>query len=259
MYNVVLAAVLFSGGEATAWCHGSCYGCSGCYGSVGYPGYYRATCHGCSGCYGYSSCRGCYGSWGYSYYSSGCSGCFGCSCSGVVIAMPAYSTCHGCSGCYGCHGCWGCYGTVVAAPQVAMPVVQPVMPGAIGDPKVTPRNEAERKALEKLLRELRDKDKDKDKEIKKPTSADATTAHVTITLPADARLWVDQVECPLTSAVRSFNTPALQPGQTYFYTIRVQVERDGVPVTDSQRVLLSAGQEVTVNFSNMSAVSTAQR
>lgn len=253
MYNVVLAAVLLAGGETTAW-HSSCHGCHG------YVGYYRVnSCHGCHGCYGCSGyafsschgchgCHGCYGSWGYSHYSAGCSGCFGCSGGGVVIAMPA---------CSGCHGCWGCYGSVVTMPMAgsfqAAPTV--LMPPA-GDPKVTPQNAAEREALEKLLKELRDKKKSSS--IESNDGIVPTTARVTVNLPADARLWVDQVECPLTSAVRAFNTPALQPGQTYYYTVKMQVDRNGSPVTDSQRVLVTAGEQVTVNF-NLPALATAQR
>jgi uncharacterized protein (TIGR03000 family) len=273
MYNVVLATMLLAGGESTAWHHSSCYGCTGCY---GYPGYQQvfSSCHGCSGCtcYGYagyyrgcygchgcsgyysncSGCSGCYGSWGYSYYSSGCSGCFGCSGGGVVIAMPAYST---------CHGCWGCYGSTITMPPVTtqvVPVAPTVVMPAAGDSKAAA--EIERLKLEnKELREKLNKktSKEKDLESSAPKApAKSTTAKVTINLPANAKLWVDQVECPLTSNVRVFNTPALQPGQTYYYTLRIEVDRDGNQFSDSQRVVVSAGQQVTVNFGS---ALTAQR
>lgn len=277
MYNVVLATVLLAGGQSTAWHHSSCYGCTGC---SGYPGYQQvySSCHGCSGCSGFgyagyyrgchgcsgyysscSGCSGCYGAWGYSYYSSGCSGCFGCSGGGVVIAMPAYST---------CHGCWGCYGNVITMPPVAVqvaPVAPTVVMPTAGDSKAAA---AEIERLKQEIKELREKakkapakveeqKKDLEESAAPKAPAKANTAKVTVNLPANAKLWVDQVECPLTSSVRVFDTPVLQPGQTYFYTLRIRVERDGNQVSDSQRVVVSAGQQVTVNFG--SAIATAQR
>jgi uncharacterized protein (TIGR03000 family) len=127
------------------------------------------------------------------------------------------------------------------------------MPGA--DPALLPQNEAERDAIRKMLKSMRDGVKKPQEEVRSL----AAPARVTVNLPADARLWVDQVECPLTSAARSFDTPVLQPGQTYFYTLKVEVQRDGVPVTDSQRVLIAAGEHVTVNFNNSGALAAAQR
>jgi len=174
-----------------------------------------------------------------------------------VIAMP--------SGCYG-SSCFGCYGGgVVAAaplgvPAVGIPTGSPkvTMPPA-GDATVIPQSEAERDAIRNLLDKLRKGKQPPDEAAKSTAPKAAATAHLTVNLPAEARLWVDQVECPLTSAVRAFDTPPLQPGQVYYYTLRVQVNRPGGPVTDSQRVLVSAGQNVSVNFTNVGTVSTAQR
>jgi uncharacterized protein (TIGR03000 family) len=86
-----------------------------------------------------------------------------------------------------------------------------------------------------------------------------SAAKVTIRLPADAKLFVDGVSCPLTSEVRSFATPSLQPGQQYYYTIRAEVVRDGTPRTETQRVTLRAGQEIEMNFGALPAVASAQR
>jgi uncharacterized protein (TIGR03000 family) len=102
-----------------------------------------------------------------------------------------------------------------------------------------------------------------DKKAPKPapgqeeTSA-PVTSKVTVSLPSDARLWVDNLECPLTSAVRSFNTPALNPAQKYFYDLRVQIVRDGQTLTETQRVTITPGQEARVDF-NGTAVGTAAR
>ena len=82
----------------------------------------------------------------------------------------------------------------------------------------------------------------------------------TVQLPAEAKLWVDDVICPLTSETRSFNTPALQPGTQYFYVFKMEVEKDGKKVLENRRVVLSAGQQVNVNFNApQAAVQTVQR
>ena len=82
-------------------------------------------------------------------------------------------------------------------------------------------------------------------------------ARITVKLPMDARLWVDNVNCPLTSDERSFKTPALTPGQQYYYTLRMEVEKDGRVVSENRRVFVAAGQQVNVDFNT--ATVTAQR
>ena len=299
MYSVVMATMLLSGAQTPAWGHG-CHGCSGCH---GYPGYacscscYGCRCYGCyggcycGGCYGCScsgcygcycsgcwcsgcSCSGCYCSgcscWGYSYYSScscggcWCSGCSGmnfCSCSGVVIAVPYCSGCT-CS-CVG-GGTMSYNVTPGAAPGgrevVPMPGGQSMPPA---DGTTTPRTQAERDAVRRLLDKMRKDKSPSEEQTAAPANPESGTAalpaRLTVRLPADARLWVDQVECPLTTGERAFNTPVLQPGQTYYYTLKMQLQRQGNPVTESKRVLVSAGQNVTVTFHEPERVTTVQR
>jgi uncharacterized protein (TIGR03000 family) len=79
-----------------------------------------------------------------------------------------------------------------------------------------------------------------------------------ISTPSDARLWVDNVECPLTSAIRSFDTPALDPARQYVYDLKVQFIRDGQTVTNTQRAVIVPGREVRVDF-NGAATGTASR
>ena len=67
-------------------------------------------------------------------------------------------------------------------------------------------------------------------------------------LPADAKLYVDNVLCTLTSSQRSFATPKLAPGQKYYYTLRVELSQNGQTMSRSQQVTLQAGQHVQVNF-----------
>jgi uncharacterized protein (TIGR03000 family) len=86
-----------------------------------------------------------------------------------------------------------------------------------------------------------------------------STARVTVTLPSDAKLWVDNVECPLTSSVRTFSTPALNPEQRYFYNLKVEIVRDGQTLSETQRVVITPGQEARVDFNNSTVVGTASR
>lgn len=135
-------------------------------------------------------------------------------------------------------------------------------------------NEAERRAVEDLLRKMRggrgpdgkgpperkkERRDDNDENAAAETAAAVAKARVVVRLPADARLWVDQVECPLPGTVRAFDTPDLNPEQSYSYTLRVAVQRDGRTVEDSRRIDFASGQQVEVDFTNVGAVSTASR
>ncbi len=87
-------------------------------------------------------------------------------------------------------------------------------------------------------------------------SRDDAPAHVTVKAPTDARVTVDDVEVPATA--RTFNTPALEAGRTYYYTVAAEMTRGGKAVSDSSRVLLEAGKDVSVEFVEPS-VATAGR
>jgi uncharacterized protein (TIGR03000 family) len=87
----------------------------------------------------------------------------------------------------------------------------------------------------------------------------AAPASVTVRLPADARLSVDGIECPLTSATRTFNTPKLDPGQRYVYTLKAEIVREGQTRADSKRVFVEAGKKVDVDFTNLPTLQAASR
>ena len=89
-------------------------------------------------------------------------------------------------------------------------------------------------------------------------SAPRQAARLTVKVPESAKLWVDDVYCPITSSERSFNTPTLEPGRQYFYTLRLEVEKDGDVVTESRRVFVAAGQRISVDFNSPTTVA-AQR
>jgi uncharacterized protein (TIGR03000 family) len=86
-----------------------------------------------------------------------------------------------------------------------------------------------------------------------------TPARITVRLPADARLYVDNVLCPLTSETRTFDTPRLEAGRAYYYNLRTETERSGRTQVDTRRVLVEAGRDVTVEFKDRVVATTAQR
>jgi uncharacterized protein (TIGR03000 family) len=126
---------------------------------------------------------------------------------------------------------------------------------------MVPRTEAERKAVRDALKKAREKGKGggggggEEEEV----IAAARPAVVTVSLPADAALYIDNVQCPLTSASRTFQTPALDPGREYYYTVRAEIVRDGQRRTQSQRVTVGAGRQVSVEFNSFAALQTASR
>lgn len=87
----------------------------------------------------------------------------------------------------------------------------------------------------------------------------AAPAHITVRVPADARLTVQGVECPLTSETRAFETPVLTPGKEYSYLLRAEVTRDGRPLAQTQRITFRSGERVRVSFEKLDARSMASR
>jgi len=146
---------------------------------------------------------------------------------------------NGCFGCYGCHGCFG--GIVVGAATTPAPTA--VLARNPGPPASQPVAKAPTPPDASAV----------------PVSQAPTSARLKVRLPADAKLYVDDVVCPLTSDVRSFPTPPLPPGQQFQYTLRAEVVRDGQKRVITERVLVSAGQTVEVNLTNFNALRTVQR
>jgi uncharacterized protein (TIGR03000 family) len=229
MYSVVLMAALTTsaGPQDCHFGHGGygCYSNCGCYGGGygggGYGGY------GCYGCYG--------GGWGGGYggggYGGGYGGCYGCYGGGWGGWAGAYG---GGYGCYGCYGGWGSYG-----PNVVPYGPGPGGPGP-GDSGPKP-----------------DKDKDKDKDKSKGKNGiEEVRAKLTVELPADAQLYVDNVLMKTTSAKRSFVTPPLQPGKSYFYTLKAEMVRDGQNVSVTGKVVIQPGQDVQATLSEPTANGT---
>lgn len=226
MYSLVLMMALTGSGEAPAFghhgCHGCCGGCwGGCHGLFGGHG-----CHGCCGGYSYGCCGGCYGGC-YGGYSYGCCGggwggsSYGC-CGGGCYGGYTYGGCYG--GYYGC--CGGGYAAPYMAPAGAPPGGPPPGGGApAGGPEKTPKPPVSGGG-------------DKEKEVRGPAPAT-----ITVSLPADAKLMIDDTATRSTSATRTFVSPSLTPGQEYHYTLKAEIVREGRTLSAMERVTVRAGED----------------
>src|SRR5262245_2410610 len=247
MYSMVLAAVLTTGANTPDWgrCHGCFGGCNGCFGCYGGNAF---SCMGCSGCFGcYGGCfGGCYG--GCFGGGFGCYGCYGggFGCYGCYGGFASY----GCFGCYGGgysvgyggHGCYGCSGGVVVIYRQAPPRKGGKGGGKNGDMNKNGKNGKG------------DKNGDDEARVR------PDRATVVVHLPADARLYVDNVLCPLNSNKRTFQTPPLEKGRKYYYTIKARAVREGKPVQESRKVYVAAGKKVRVDFGDLTTtVRTAKK
>jgi len=73
-------------------------------------------------------------------------------------------------------------------------------------------------------------------------------ASITVNLPADATLWAQGVKTRSSGSVREFSTPPLAEGRRFTYLFRATwTERDRT-LTQSQRVVVTAGAHVRVRF-----------
>jgi uncharacterized protein (TIGR03000 family) len=218
MYSTVLMMALATGASTPA-CHHSCYGGGGygggCYGGYGCYGGGYGGCHGYGGCNGYS-CGGGHGLFSCFRRNSCYGGCYG--------------NGYGGHGCYGCYG--GCYGGGVYAAPAGGPAPAPLPPP--GQPGTKPpAGGTAPKATEGK------------EEVSAPTSA-----RLLVSVPADAKLFIDDVATKSTTSSRLFVTPALVPGKDYVYTLKAEITRDGKTDTVSKQVTVRAGRttETTIDL-----------
>jgi uncharacterized protein (TIGR03000 family) len=178
-----------------------------------------SNCCGCSG--GYYGCSGCYG---------GCN-----SCGGGRRAGRRHGCSGGCYGCsggyYGCSGgCYGCSGVVYqGCSGMYQGCSGGMYQGCCGGVIHTPVAPAPEKAPAPT-------------EKKKAELMGSTSATLVVNLPADAKLRIDETATTSTGTNRVFQSPALEPGKVYQYTLRAEIIRDGKPVKMEKVVEVEAGQ-----------------
>jgi uncharacterized protein (TIGR03000 family) len=119
---------------------------------------------------------------------------------------------YGCNDCCACYDCYG--GPVEYAPLV--PIPKPKDEGPERAPK--PKDEA----------------------------------RLIIHLPADAKLYIHDQPMDSAGARRSFLTPPLKAGETYYYLLRADITREGKVQSETKRILVRAGDTVQASFPDLS-------
>jgi len=134
----------------------------------------------------------------------------------------------------------------------AQPQVRTVVTQRNQDSSLVPQTEREKAAVRDALKQLRQPPEAGDKGNSFVNQGEnERKAEITVHLPANARLYVDNVPCPLTSSKRTFKTPELEPGKKYFYILRAEVVQNGQTLSENLRVILIPGQQVRVEFTNL--------
>jgi uncharacterized protein (TIGR03000 family) len=81
--------------------------------------------------------------------------------------------------------------------------------------------------------------------------ADAPTeapAQLTVSVPADAQVWVEGTKTNSTGPVRYFQSPPLDPNSKYQYEVRATWTENGHEVTQTQQVPVTAGARARADF-----------
>ncbi len=81
----------------------------------------------------------------------------------------------------------------------------------------------------------------------------ANEATLTVNVPGEARVYVNGVQTKSIGSERSYVSRGLQPGYSYTYEVRAEVERNGQVVQETKTVNLHAGRTARVSFDLASA------
>ena len=85
-----------------------------------------------------------------------------------------------------------------------------------------------------------------------------TPATIVVSLPTEARLFVDGAPTTSTTDRRTLVTPALETGSTYVYEVRAEIVHEGRTIAQTQQVTVRSGEVSNVQF-NFSTQTVASR
>jgi uncharacterized protein (TIGR03000 family) len=72
--------------------------------------------------------------------------------------------------------------------------------------------------------------------------------HLSLTVPAEAAVYLNNQRMTMTGTLRRFVTPELTAGKQYRYPIRVEMVRGGITYAANAEPRVQAGQEVVLSF-----------
>jgi uncharacterized protein (TIGR03000 family) len=81
-----------------------------------------------------------------------------------------------------------------------------------------------------------------------------TRAKLLVELPTNAKLFVDDRPVRAAAGRLTLHTSPLEPGKDYFYMVRIEMMRDGHPLSETHRINVRAGQVVRAEFKDLEAV-----
>ena len=179
---------------------------------------------------GYGSCMGCWGA-GSCYGAYGGGACYGCMGYGGSYGQP--------------YGGWYGYGAPAPYAPSANPMTVPAPAGTAPAPMppVTPPVNPDRPPVNPSAR----------------LGGYGAPAKLVIEKPIDARLFVDNIPVAADVASKTFTTPELNPAQAYYYMVRIEMTREGKPVSETRRVIVRAGETATESFHEPNGVTTASK
>ena len=83
------------------------------------------------------------------------------------------------------------------------------------------------------------------------------SALLTVLVPADARIYVNDLATSSVGTERQYLSRNLRNGARYNYQVRAEVVRNGKPVTETKSIKLAAGQNVELAFDFTAEAQTA--
>jgi uncharacterized protein (TIGR03000 family) len=88
--------------------------------------------------------------------------------------------------------------------------------------------------------------------VEQPTMAVASDlgGHLTLTVPADATVYLCDQPMTISGPVREYVIPGLTPGREYRYPVRVEVSRSGQLYRATAEPQIRAGQQLSLAFSD---------